>query len=249
MKKIKTYKKQLLIALLIGLLALTAYLVNWFSFVRQPLPEALEALKSDAQITVTNSPWLSFTPVITKPQTALIIYPGGRIDPRGFAPSARAIAEEGYLVIIPEMTLNIAIFNPNLAEEIIKTYPEIKKWVIGGHSVGGVAASKFVHDHPDLIDGLVIWASYPTEGDNLSSYAGSVATIYGTLDPAANATHIETRRHLLPPQTHYVPIEGGDHHQFGSYELEVENLATISRTEQQKQILAATLAVLDEVNK
>jgi hypothetical protein len=59
---------------------------------------------------------------------------------------------------------------------------------------------------------------------------------------------VGTRQHLLPPDTQYIKIEGGDHHQFGAYQLTSEpDLATISREDQHTQILAATLDLLQAV--
>lgn len=64
------------------------------------MPEALAALESDAQVHVETDPCLMFRPTNQDPTTGLILYPGGRVDPRAYAPAARALAEEGHLVII-----------------------------------------------------------------------------------------------------------------------------------------------------
>lgn len=74
-------------ALLIGL--------QWATFARSLLPEALEALESDELVQNTHGPWLIFSPAQTTPTTGFIFYPGGRIDPRGYASLMRAIASEG----------------------------------------------------------------------------------------------------------------------------------------------------------
>ena len=55
---------------------------------RPPLPDALEALSSDDTVTVVLQPWLTFAPTENTPTTGFIFYPGGRIDPRGYAPLA-----------------------------------------------------------------------------------------------------------------------------------------------------------------
>ena len=98
------------------------------------MPEALAALQSDSQVKVTTDPWLVFQPTQSTPTTGLIIYPGGRVDPRAYAPQARAIAEKGYLVVIVPMPLNLAVFGSGRASSVIQAYPDIEKWVIGGHS-------------------------------------------------------------------------------------------------------------------
>jgi len=41
------------------------------------------------------------------------------VDPRAYAPAARALAEEGYLVVIVPMPLNLAVLAPGRAAEVM----------------------------------------------------------------------------------------------------------------------------------
>lgn len=79
----------------IGLAGLLLWGVQWATYARPPLPEALEALQSDDFVTITDTPWLTFTPKQDSPDTGFIFYPGGRIDPRGYSDLMRAISEKG----------------------------------------------------------------------------------------------------------------------------------------------------------
>jgi len=224
--------------------------IQWATFARPPLPEALAALESDAFVTITQEPWLTFSPSDNTPNTGFIFYPGGRVDPRAYSSLMKSIASEGYLVVVPEMPINMAIFNTNIADEIIDFYPEITHWVIGGHSVGGVAAAIYTDKHPEMIDGLVIWASYPADSTDISDQDIPVLSIYGSREVRVNDTSIGERKHLLPENTRYISIEGGDHHQFGSYEINPdEHLATTSRAFQHEQIIQTTLDLLNTVSK
>lgn len=223
-------------------------IANWLSYARAPLPEALAALQSDARVSVAQDRWISFTPAGDPPRIGLIIYPGGRIDPRGFAQPARAIAEQGYLVVIVPMPLNIAAIAPGRASEVIDAWPGIERWVLAGHSVGGTMAASFVHKHPEAIDGLAIWASFPADSNSLADRALPVAVIYASEDDAlAQPERVEARRHLFPAHTRWVLIEGGDHHQFGAYEVDGPRPQRIAWAEQQRQVVAATVALLEEV--
>ena len=94
----------------------------------------------------------------------------------------RTIAEEGYLVVVPSMPINMAIFDTNAAEEIITHFPGVENWVIAGHSVGGTSAAIYTAKNPDKIDGLAIWASYPANSADLSKMDLPVYLIYGELD-------------------------------------------------------------------
>lgn len=224
--------------------------LQWITYERQPLPEALAALTSDQVVTVSQKPWLTFSPNGVSPTTGFIFYPGGRISYLGYSDFMKSIAAQGYLVVVPQMPFNIAAANPDVAGEIITAHPEIAHWVIGGHSVGGTMAAQYTYGHPQFISGLVIWASYPADNANISNLNLPVALIYGTLDRDAGENSVMARRHLLPVNTMYVRIEGGDHHQFGSYALTTEeHLATLNREAQQKQIVEATLQVLAVTSK
>jgi pimeloyl-ACP methyl ester carboxylesterase len=240
---------------LVLLVAVTGVLgIRWATFARPPLPAAIEALESDDRVVVADQPWLTFSPAPTTPETGFIFYPGGRIDPRGYAPLMRAISAAGVLVVVPEMPINMAPFHPNVADQIVAAHPEIRHWVIGGHSVGGTMAAQYTNRHRDTMAGLVIWASYPANNADLADAALPVALIYGSLDPRVNEESVAQRRHLLPADTRYLRIEGGDHHQFGSYEIKPqEHHATVDRAAQQEQIVGQTLslieAAVDRVNE
>jgi pimeloyl-ACP methyl ester carboxylesterase len=124
-------------------------------------------------------------------------------------------------------------------------YPEIDDWAVGGHSLGGAMAARFAYQNPAAVQGLVLWAAYPASTDDLSSQDVRVTSIYGTRDGLATGDKIAASRPLLPPDTTWVAIEGGNHAQFGWYGPQSgDNPATISREDQQAQIVAATLAQL-----
>jgi pimeloyl-ACP methyl ester carboxylesterase len=242
-------KKQIGLLILLLLVALLGVLgVGWLTSEREPLPEALAALDSDSLVEVVQEPWLTFAPTQGTPDTGFVFYPGGRIDPQGYAPLMKAIASEGYLVVVPEMPLNIAAFRPDVADEIVAHYPDIGSWAIGGHSVGGTMAAQYTNTHREVVDGLVIWASYPADNSDLSSSDVPVALIYGSRDPRVNDSSVSERRHLLPDDTSYARIDGGDHHQFGSYEVDPrDDHATIDRAFQHQQIIQTTLTLLESI--
>ena len=224
--------------------------VVWGETPSKPMPEALAALQSDAQVTVKADKWLIFTPEGAQPSTGFVIYPGGRVDYRAYAPQAHAIAAQGYLVVVVPMPLNLAVFNPNAALTVIKEYPEIKVWALGGHSLGGAMAANFAYAHPGAVQGLALWASYPAESNNLSQGDITVLSISGTLDGLSTPAKIEASRTLLPIHTTWVIIKGGNHAQFGWYGPQNgDNPATISRAEQNSQIVQATVDFLSSLKK
>ena len=233
---------------LLGLLVLAGAILSiWASIVPDPQPEALAALQSDTLVAVTTEPWLTFQPASGAPTTGYIFYPGGKVDPRSYAPAARALAAQGYLVVVPAMRLNLAVLSANRADEIIAAHPGIQRWAIGGHSLGGAMAAQYASAHPDKVAGLVLWAAYPT-GD-MSQQSIKVASIYGTNDGLLPVSRIEASRAQLPASANFVALEGGNHAQFGWYGAQDgDNPATLTHVEQQEQAVQATLDLLQQLS-
>lgn len=239
------------VVMLISLALAGIGFVWWAAQSAEPMPEALDALMSDEVVTVDYTLWLTFAPKAGSPTTGFIIYPGGRVDPRAYAPAAYALAADGYLVVIVPMPLNLAVFAPNSAEEVITAFPTIEHWAIGGHSLGGTMAANFAVEHPTEIGALVLWAAYPAAGSALAERNDlQVTSIYGTNDGLATVADIEGSKADLPPTTTYVTIEGGNHAQFGWYgPQDGDNPPTISRAAQQEMIVAATSQALAAVTE
>ena len=238
--------------IIIGLLLIVAIvfvgLVVWAETPPAPMREAYDALDSDSTVIVSTPDWLIFQPVISNKNVGFVIYPGGRVDFRSYAPIAHRIAAEGYLVVIVRMPLNLAVFGVNIANDVIKSYSQISTWIIGGHSLGGTMAAQFAYENPSEVRGLVLWAAYPASGTDLSKNSMIVTTIHGTNDGLVSSSQIEDSLKLLPVSTSRIEIVGGNHAQFGWYgDQGGDNAATISREEQQSQIFNATLQLLETV--
>ena len=242
--------KRLVLRLLaaVGLLLVAAVIgfVIWGSTPQAATDVALQALVSDSAVVVETDPWLTFSPVGETPQAGLIVYPGGHVDPRAYAPLAREIAARGYRVVIVPMPLALAVMAPDKAVDVMAENPTVSSWAIGGHSLGGAMAARFAYTHPDAVDGLVLWAAYPASTDDLSGFDLMTASIYGTLDGLSTGEKIDASRPLLPASTRWVAIEGGNHAQFGDYGRQAgDGTATIPAAGQQAQAAEATSGLLE----
>ena len=122
--------------------------------------EAKRSLKSDENITVDNGDYIVFSSNYINSTTGFIFYPGAKVEPESYAPLCKKVSEAGYTVIIVPMPLNFAIFDSDKAEDVIAKFPEIKKWAIGGHSLGGVMACKYASEN-EKIKAVALYASYP----------------------------------------------------------------------------------------
>jgi hypothetical protein len=240
--------KRIFLGLLVGVALMGIGFIVWAESPLEATPKALSALESDSKVTVTTGDYITFQPANLNPITGFIFYPGGRVDYRAYAPVLQMIAEQGYFVALVPVSLNLAFFDINAAAPVLTGHPEIKHWVVSGHSLGGVAASIFAKNHLDQLDGLVFFASYPAD-DSLKNASIKMLSIYGTKDMAGMEKFDETKV-LLPANTKYVVIEGGNHAQFGSYGFQPgDNQATISPEEQWSQITAATVEFLQELER
>jgi len=238
-------------ALLLVVLAVAGLYV--MAEVRRAVPtaEALAALHSDDRVTVSQERWLVYRPTGMTPRTGVILYPGASCDVRGYAPVLREVAAQGFLVVNVDMPFDFSIFAPKRALEVREAFPEIERWVLVGHSMGGAMAAQFVHDHPDAIQGLVMWDSYPPGAADLSSRDLPVWNIHRATPDGAPPESFAARRPLYPVDSQWVAIAGGNHMNFGSFDggAYVEQWeATISRSDQQAQVLAATLDAVRTVD-
>ncbi|MDD1667977.1 MAG: alpha/beta hydrolase, partial [Methanomicrobiales archaeon] len=159
-----------LVVLGILLLAGITLFIAWGLTPLGPAPEALAAMESNANVTVQDrGDFIVFTPAGNSPITGFILYPGGHVDHRSYAPIAQEIASRGYMVTIVRMPLSLAVFGTDRADLVITAYPAIRYWIIGGHSLGGSMAASYARGHPLRVQGLALLASYPPDGDDLSS--------------------------------------------------------------------------------
>ncbi len=212
--------------------------------------DALAALASDPGMTVyREGPYIIFEPLDMVADQGFIFYPGGKVDPMAYAPLIREIAgAAGIRAVIVDMPFNLAVLAPNRARGVIGLFPETNTWGIGGHSLGGAMAARYAARHPDTIEALVLWASYPDR--DLSDTALRVLSVSATRDGLINQEKLESSREWLPPETTYIEIQGGNHARFGSYGPQEGDLeATITAAEQQRIVIEKTvqfLAVLRE---
>ena len=188
---------------------------------------------------------------VERSRAGLLFFPGALVDPRAYAPLVRAAAEAGHLAVMVELPQRGAFGgadSPELFARVdralnIPLGPE--RWVLAGHSRGAVVASELAPREAPRMGGLVlIGTSHPRDVD-LSALRVPVTKIVGTRDGLASPERVEANRHLLPPSTRWVSIEGGNHSQFGWYGFQPgDHRATLPAATQREQMTAAVLDAL-----
>lgn len=217
----------------------------WYVQPQPLLPEAEASLASTAIVTFTETgAGLEWAPADGEYNTGLIVYPGGKVPAAAYGPLAQRIAEAGYLVVITPMPLNLAVFGIGKADEVIAAHPEVETWAMAGHSLGGSMAAQYVGGNPDAIDGLAFWASYAAT--DLSALDLSVLSTWGSLDAGAARMSGPEARAFVPADAVFIEIPGGNHEQMGWYTGQPNDPpALISRLDQQAQVAATTIAMLE----
>lgn len=211
-------------------------------------PAALAALVPDETLVLRDEGWLTLAPRDATPETALVFYPGGLVPAEAYAPFARALAAQGYLVALLRMPLNLAVLDSGRAQAVLERYPQIGRWVIAGHSLGGSMAARFAADHSQDVDGLLLLAAWPEESVDLSLSPLAVTSVYGSEDGLATPDEVLAAAPRLPADTTFLRIEGGNHAQFGRYGRQNgDNEASIAPEAQHLQTVAAALALLRRV--
>lgn len=240
MKKMQKFlhkKRWIFIGTVLLVMAVMTAAFFWYVSDYYPADDtALEVLAQDSGISVQDN--LTVLSPSSPTDTAIIFYPGAKVETAAYLPLLDQIRQTGVACILVDMPFHMAIFDSDAAEDIIPQFPQIQHWYIAGHSMGGGMASKFASEHPDAVDGLIllgayIYGDYPDE---------NTLTVYGSLNQSVE-DHIDYTENI-------VEIEGGNHAQFGNYGPQKGDLpAEISAQQQQKQTVEAVREFILQKNK
>ena len=210
-------------------------------------------LRSSDEVTASDGPTaLAFVPTRPGSTSALIFICGAGIHAHAYAPLLRPIADAGHAVFIVKLPYRLAPLGSHKdeamgrARRLVTEHPEIRDWVVAGHSLGGALAARLAHTYGELNAAFVLIGTTHPKEDDLSRLDAPFTKVYATNDGVAPADRVLSNRDLLPEHTEWIRIEGGNHSQFGHYGHQLfDREATISREAQQ----AVTREVLLEALK
>lgn len=162
----------------------------------------------------------------------VVFYCGGLVDPRGYSPLVEILATRyGFPTVMPifeaDLAFSFGTCDSGRVDIAKAEFPEVEKWILAGHSFGGVAAvvdmwSRY-QSGDDAVAGLVPVAADVQQGlgcgdTDFSDTNLPMASVTGSLDLVLNMTRWELNKPLLSNQTQFVDIFGGNHAGFGSYD-------------------------------
>ena len=231
----KKMKRRYIVPLTVVSIVIAAVLgfLSWTAFYYHADATAVSFAQNDS--TLINEGSLTILPEEDS-STAVIFYPGAKVEAIAYLPILKQIREEAHVTcILVHMPLNLAFFNVNAADQIIEDFPDIKAWYLAGHSLGGAMASSYAAKHQDKLQGLILMGAY-IYGDYPAEKA---LTIYGSLN-----TQVEAKINYTE---NVVRIEGGNHAQFGNYGKQKGDAdAVISAAQQQKEAVEAVVEFMKQ---
>lgn len=181
----------------------------------------------------------------------MVFLAGAFIGADAYVPFARSLAELGHPVRVVGLEMGVAQL-PGQQDRLYGTVASLltaeRPWAIGGHSLGSAYAAMFAAAHQNAIYGLFMTGTgYPYA--DLSALRIPVTIMAGTNDGVVNMRNDPARAKNLPPRVTQLQIEGGNHAQFAYYGPQLlDGMATISRAEQQAQMSAAALQLLQAID-
>ena len=172
--------------------------------------------------------------------TALIFYPGGKVEYSAYLPMLCRLAGEGVDCYLVEMPFNIAFLGANSADDIMAN-SSYDHYFIAGHSLGGVTASSYVNE-TNKTDGLILLAAYPT-----GEIHKPVLSLYGSNDGVLNKEKYDEAKPLVKGNFTEHVIDGANHAQFGNYGNQSgDNPANITAENQQKQSVVEIINFINQ---
>ena len=201
--------------------------------VMQAEPEPVAAVRADAAIEITDTDaGIVLAPAGEASDVGLVFVPGAKVDPWAYAYQLSGlVAEEGMTVVITKPWLNLAFFDPRPLSSFTDLAPDVDRWLVGGHSLGGVRACQLADD----ADGLALFASYCAT--DLSDSGMPVISVSGSEDGLSTPQKIADARHLLPGDAQMHEIDGASHASFGDYGPQPgDGTPTISDEEMREQL-------------
>ena len=233
-----TKKKRIILSVSLGILEIIVIvallLISYLGSSYKANDSEVNTYLKESNVTIKELDRRTTAFVPENPKAGFIFYPGGKVEAEAYHPLMAECAKNDILSIIVEMPFNLAVFNINGANGIKEQYPEIEKWYIGGHSLGGSMASSYLSKNQDDFCGLILLGSYSTV--DFSDTSLKVLSIYGEKDEVMNREKYEKYKTNLPAYyTEHIVI-GGNHAGFGMYGEQLgDGEATITNEKQIKE--------------
>ena len=243
MKK-KVSLKKIIIGILIMLVLLTVLIFAAFKIYTGNYyaadETAIAALSEDLsdEVHAFEAPeGMVFLPQDQEYRAVIVFYPGAKVEYTAYSGLMYRLAERGYICLLPKMADNVALLSVNAVDTLKEARARYEDevsvdnldWYIAGHSLGGVAATRYLVENWSLgtesgdhfgqkFKGIILCASYPV--DSLADMDVRLLSILGSNDKVIKMDNYEESKKNWPADSTEYVIEGGIHSYFGNYGLQ-----------------------------
>lgn len=177
------------------------------------------------------------------PKPGVVLIQGGFVETRRYSWLAEALADEGFVVAVPENELMLAFFSVGAGEaarRLLVEPPEgslldglidPSRIAVTGHSLGSVVAMKLALD--GKFAAVALQAGFPDTADDskLPSFTKPSLSLAGELDCSAKLDGVKDGWAKLSSPTALVVLPGVTHYQFTNDDAEdVKRACTPSAT-------------------
>ena len=240
MKKKSLFKKIILglIIMLVliavgGFVAFKIYTGNYYNADNTVISELADDLSEEVH-TFTAPEGMVFLPQNQEYRAVIVFYPGAKVEYTAYSGLMYRLAERGYICLLPKMADNVALLSINAVDTLKAARPdesdsvEDLDWYLAGHSLGGVAASRYLSewsmgteagDHSvGKYRGIILCASYPI--DSLKDTDFRLLSVLASNDGVIKMDNYEDSKKNWPADSTEYVIEGGIHSYFGNYGIQ-----------------------------
>jgi hypothetical protein len=218
---IRKYSKRLIYSLLIIIPVAILGFWGYTEFASYSADqETLDSAYADRNVKIEEKvSYYEITPIFVRPDAkAIIFYPGGLVRPQSYIAKMVKISEIAQTkVFLIKSPFNLGFFDIGAAGRIIEQNA-LSAPIVAGHSLGGVAACRYLKENPDRVSGIYLYGSYCDQ--SIVDFEGTVLSVIGENDQILDRESYEKAKSNLPTQTNYREIPDLNHSSFGDYGLQ-----------------------------
>ncbi|MCD8068919.1 MAG: alpha/beta hydrolase [Lachnospiraceae bacterium] len=170
-----------------------------------------------------------------------IIFSGAKTDEKAYAYIAKLLHEKGHTVVIPKQLFSLSMFGTKHGMEIMASHSEIQKWILIGHSLGGMPVARIAAARPKSLFGVAFLATYASA--DLSDLDIGAIRITADHDGIMNNDFMQRYDGNLPHNASNIMLQGANHQGFAAYHSTSgrDGEASLSWQEQNEQAVRLIL--------
>ncbi len=183
-----------------------------------------------------------------KEKPVILFAPGATVDVASYSLWSKVLAEKGYGVYLLTMPFHLSMLDAKKGEKVSAEL-QPQSFVLGGHSMGGMAVNQVALNHlkDEKLKGIFYLASYPPKGKIATSTMPTLV-VSGSKDRDIPLKDTLAKRNSFPKNSQFVTIDGGDHLGFANTQKGTPD-GDLSATTQNQEVAKVLLKWLEELNR